>query len=67
MKPIEFNNNSKLPKEELIPFGERQKSDERPWDSIDGELCHCGKPVDLRFDPCCSLVCWHKQFIGESE
>ena len=28
-------------------------------DSVD---CHCGKPVDPRYAPCCSLKHWHERF-----
>lgn len=26
------------------------------------QCCQCGKPVDSRYAPCCSLECWHKEF-----
>lgn len=25
-------------------------------------VCDCGKPIDSRYDPCCSLECWEKKF-----
>lgn len=26
-------------------------------------VCDCGKPIDSRYAPCCSLKCWDKKFI----
>ena len=26
-------------------------------------VCDCGKPIDNRYDPCCSLECWEKKFL----
>lgn len=26
-------------------------------------VCDCGKSVDSRYAPCCSLECWHKKFV----
>ena len=26
------------------------------------QLCHCGKQVDRRYSPCCSLEHWHDKF-----
>ena len=26
-------------------------------------VCDCGKPIDSRYDPCCSLKCWVKKFL----
>ena len=26
-------------------------------------VCDCGKPIDSRYDPCCSLECWDKKFL----
>jgi hypothetical protein len=26
------------------------------------QLCHCGKPEQQAYSPCCSLDCWGKQF-----
>ncbi len=25
-------------------------------------VCDCGKPMDSRYTPCCSLNCWSKKF-----
>ena len=25
-------------------------------------VCDCGKPIDSRYAPCCSLKCWCKKF-----
>ena len=26
-------------------------------------VCDCGKPIDSRYDSCCSLKCWTKKFL----
>ena len=26
-------------------------------------VCDCGKPIDSRYAPCCSLKCWDKKFL----
>jgi hypothetical protein len=26
-------------------------------------FCDCGKPIDSRYAPCCSLKCWDKKFL----
>ena len=26
-------------------------------------VCVCGKPIDSRYAPCCSLKCWDKKFL----
>lgn len=28
-----------------------------------GSVCDCGKPIDSRYAPCCSLKCWEKKFL----
>ena len=25
-------------------------------------VCDCGKPIDSRYAPCCSLKCWSEKF-----
>ena len=25
-------------------------------------VCDCGKPIDSRYAPCCSLKCWSKKY-----
>ena len=27
------------------------------------QFCDCGKPIDSRYAPCCSLECWDKKFL----
>lgn len=27
------------------------------------DLCDCGKPIDSRYTPCCSMKCWDKKFL----
>ena len=47
MKPIQFNNNSKLPKEALIPRGWPDLDDEDDNDIILDDNCpNCGKEYD---------------------
>ncbi len=26
-------------------------------------FCDCGKPIDSRYAPCCSMKCWDKKFL----
>jgi hypothetical protein len=31
---------------------------------VSNSVCDCGKPIDSRYAPCCSLECWDKKFIS---
>lgn len=30
---------------------------------VSNSVCVCGKPIDSRYAPCCSLKCWDKKFL----
>lgn len=45
-------------------FGEKlQAWADRKEISSRESVCDCGKPIDSRYAPCCSLKCWDKKFL----
>ena len=34
-----------------------------PQPDVIKSVCDCGKPIDSRYAPCCSLKCWDKKFL----
>jgi hypothetical protein len=43
--------------------GERMAGKKQIKEILDEEnFCSCGRPVDERYDPCCSLACWSREF-----
>lgn len=42
--------------------GERMAEREHISQELKQRYCSCGNPIDERYDPCCSLACWSREF-----
>ena len=52
--------------EKIVEYKVQQQVNNLSKPDVIKSVCDCGKPMDIKYDPCCSLKCWSEKFESVS-